>query len=204
MLKKSNKKSGMAILITMSMAIILFILGMSFLKSFIDTASSSRAHLDRIQADYFARGIQNIALFKIKHYPDMFLRAYKMKIYKERRDKDDTLPPFKMIPDEPAKAKPVILDPTKPFENFLTDGCNREFGYGGILMNNNKGDTGAFSSFIAPLTSIASYSTDIKLYSTEEFRNNFIEITVFVNTIIGGRNITTPYKITVDMERSIK
>ena len=71
------KKRGMAIVIVLCLSSIIFILGTIYVKAYKDTTPVSRLQLDRIQADFFAKGIQNIALFKIKKYPDFFIRSYR-------------------------------------------------------------------------------------------------------------------------------
>ena len=72
-----NKKSGMAIVIVLCFSAIILVLGTVYVKSYTATSPVSKLQLDRIQADFLAKGIQNIALFKIKKYPDFFVRSYR-------------------------------------------------------------------------------------------------------------------------------
>lgn len=71
------KKRGIAIVIVLCLAGVILMLGTVYIKSYTNTAPASSLQLDRIQADFFAKGIQNIALFKIKKYPDFFIRSYR-------------------------------------------------------------------------------------------------------------------------------
>ncbi len=181
----SKKKSGMAIFIVLSISIILAVVGAAYLNSFRDLSSEQNFTLDRIQAEYFARGIQNIVLYKINQYPDYFIRAYRLQKYKERLDAGEvTQPLLKTYPDPP------------PFTRFLTDGVL--YGEGGILINWND------ANFKSPLRNIASYSTDIRITSAQDFGKNYIEITVYVNSIVGKRNITTPYTVSLEATQEIK
>ena len=181
----NKKKSGMAIFIILGLSVILAIVGGAYLKSFVDLSSEQTVSLDRLQADYFARGIQNIVLFKINKYPDFFIRSYKLQKYKERLDAGE-------VTQELLKTYP---DPA-PFTSFLTDGV--KFGEGGILINWDNAD------FKSPLTNIASYSTDIRIVSSKDFDKNYIEVVVYVNSKIGKRNITTPYTVTIEATQEIK
>ena len=181
----SKKKSGMAIFIVLSISIILAVVGAAYLNSFRDLSSEQNFTLDRIQAEYFARGIQNIVLYKINQYPDYFIRAYRLQKYKERLDAGEvTQPLLKTYPDPP------------PFTRFLTDGVL--YGEGGILINWDD------ANFKTPLRNIASYSTDIRITSAQDFGKNYIEITVYVNSIVGKRNITTPYTVSLEATQEIK
>ena len=74
-----RKKRGIAIVIVLCLAAVILMLGTIYIKSYTDTTPASSLQLDRIQADFFAKGIQNIALFKIKKYPDFFIRSYRYK-----------------------------------------------------------------------------------------------------------------------------
>ncbi len=76
---KINKrqKKGMAIVIVLLFSSILLAYGSIMMRQHQDAAPVSKVQLDRIQADFFAKGIQNIALFKIKKFPDFFLRSYR-------------------------------------------------------------------------------------------------------------------------------
>ena len=74
LIRLKRKRAGMALFVTASISVVLLVAGLAFLKSFSDSTPTSKAQLDRIQADFFARGIQNLALLKIKLYPDYFVR----------------------------------------------------------------------------------------------------------------------------------
>jgi hypothetical protein len=156
-----NKRSGMAILVVLCLSMVILMLGMAYMKSYTDSNPVTKLQLDRIQSDFFARGIQNIALFKIKKYPDFFIRSYRQEMYR-RRVVTEGLP--NLDPDQ-------IYLPT-PFESFMgRDPMSGD--YGGVLNNWNN------SSFASPLN-IATYSTEISILSSKDFTQDLLEIRVSV------------------------
>ncbi len=157
---KTNKK-GMAIIVVLCLSMVILMLGTVYMKSYTDSTPVAKLQIDRIQADFFARGIQNIALLKIKKYPDFFIRAYRQEMYKKRVLTEG-------LPDLSSEQKMV----PSPFESFL--GLNPSSGScSGVLNNWNN------SSFLEPLD-IASYSTNILVLSSKDFTQDILEIDVGV------------------------
>jgi hypothetical protein len=157
---KPNKK-GMAILVVMCLSMVILMLGMAYLKSYTDTAPVAKLQIDRVQADFFARGIQNIALLKIKKYPDFFVRSYRQEMYRKRVITEG-------LPDLADEQKTL---PT-PFEAFMgRDPMSGD--YGGVLNNWDN------ATFVAPLE-ISSYTTEIAILSSKDFTQDLLEIMVHV------------------------
>ena len=155
---KRNSKNGMAIVIVLCIAAIILALGSVYTKIYINTAPAAKLQYDRIQADFLAKGIQNIALYKIKKYPDFFIRSYRQYIYWQRTKTDSSLPKL--------DAKQTQLP--MPYESFLGKGSGFKEG---ILMGDYTSD------FIEPLEKPV-YTTDIKLLSSKDFQTESIEISV--------------------------
>lgn len=149
---KNNKKNGMAIVTVLAVASIILALGTVYVRHYTQTMPAAKLQYDRIQADFLAKGIQNIALYKIKKYPDFFIRSYRQYVYWERTKTDSSLPKL----DERQQASPM------PFEAFLDNG---------ILMGNYDND------FIEPLEHPV-YTTDISLISSKDFQSESIKISV--------------------------
>lgn len=156
---RNNK--GMALVVVLCISGIILILGSVYINSYKDSNPAATKQIDRIQADFFAKGIQNIALYKIKKYPDFFIRSYRQYIHYKRAMSDSSLPQL----DEEQTRAPL------PFEYFL--GKTSMGGIQGILMGECDED------FISPLE-IASYSTDIVLINSNDFNSEAIEIKVAV------------------------
>ena len=57
---KNNRKNGMAIVTVLCIAAIILALGSVYVKMFISSAPAAKLQYDRIQADFLAKGIQNI------------------------------------------------------------------------------------------------------------------------------------------------
>lgn len=183
----TKHRAGMAIMVVLSIASVLMVLGVTYLKSFSQSTVTGKLQLDQIQSEFFARGIQNIALFKIKRYPDFFLRAYRHKIYHERLAAGDaTLDP----PLVPAPVPP-------PFAKFtgLYPGHSRD------LLNHIPDGTNNSTKFTEPL-SIATYSTQFSLLSADDFKRGFIEITV--NLQLVGKDVISSYKISLDASQTAR
>ncbi len=166
----------MAIVIVLSFCTILLILGVSYLQSFSQSTVSSGLQLDHIQSEFFARGVQNIALFKIKRYPDFFLRAYRYQIHHNRILAGEALEPLIVpMPDPSPLQRFVGRYPARPRDilNHITDAENAAIG------------------FTTPLR-IATYSTEFSLMSSDDFNRAFIEITV--NLQLEGKNVVNSYR----------
>lgn len=155
---KNNRKNGMAIVTVLCIAAIILILGTIYVKIFQNTAPAAKLQYDRIQADFLAKGIQNIAIYKIKKYPDFFLRSYRQYIYWKRTQTDSSLPKL----DAQQTQLPM------PYEVFLGKGSGVKEG---ILMGEYSND------FIEPLGK-PDYTTDITLLSSKDFQTESIEINV--------------------------
>ena len=80
----NSNRRAMAILVVICLSTVILVLGTVYMKTYTDSAPVSKLQLDRVQADFFAKGIQNIALLKIKKYPDFFIRSYRQHIYQKR------------------------------------------------------------------------------------------------------------------------
>lgn len=177
----------MAIMVVLSIASILLLLGVTYLKSFSQSTFSGKLQLDQIQADFFAKGIQNIALFKIKRYPDFFLRAYRYKVYHDRIAAGDT------SLGAPLAAAPV----PPPFAKFtgVYPGHTRD------LLNNIPDDIDNLTKFTEPLK-IATYSTSFSLLSADDFNRGFIEITV--NLQLDGKDLISTYRMSLDASQTAR
>ena len=155
---KKNSKNGMAIVVVLCIAAIILILGTIYVNIYSNTAPAAKLQYDRIQADFLAKGIQNIALDKIKKYPDFFIRSYRQYVYWKRTKTDSSLPKL----DAQQTQLPM------PFDVFLGNGAGVKEG---ILMGDYTTD------FIEPLEH-PSYSTDISLLGSKDFQVESIEISV--------------------------
>ncbi|EKD82414.1 MAG: hypothetical protein ACD_39C01313G0003 [uncultured bacterium] len=186
-LKNSDnaRRNGMALVIVLAFSSILLVLGVVYLRTFSQTTHISGLQLDQIQAEFFARGMQNIALFKIKRYPDFFLRAYRYHIYQNRVNAGDPdmLPPLVPFPN-----------PT-PFQKFTGV-------YGGrtndLLHHLDPVEDGALQ-FTTPLQ-IATWSTSFNLRSADDFKRGFIEIDVYVQ--MEGRDLVSRYRMSLDASQT--
>ena len=133
-------------------------LGTIYVKHYSQTAPEAKLQYDRIQADFLAKGIQNIALFKIKKYPDFFIRSYRQYVYWKRTQTESGLPKL----DAEQATLPM------PYEYFLGNGSGLKEG---ILMGDYTTD------FIEPLKNPI-YATDISLISSKDFQTESIQISV--------------------------
>lgn len=175
MMNIKNKK-GMALVVVLGIAGIILILGTVYSKLYTDSSPASRLQLDRIQADFLAKGIQNIAIFKIKKYPDFFIRSYRQYVYKKRTTSDSTLAKL----DSDQTATPL------PYEYFV--GKTSSGGAQGILSSEYTDD------FIEPLNG-ASYTTDIYLINSKDFNSEAVEIKVAVQ--LKDKKAINTYKTTI-------
>lgn len=172
----NSNRRAMAILVVICLSTVILILGTVYMKTYTDSAPVSKLQLDRVQADFFAKGIQNIALLKIKKYPDFFIRSYRQHIY-QKRVLTEGLPDLK--PEQ--KTLPT------PFESFMEK--NPMSGdYEGVLNNIDDND------FVSPLE-IATYSTDISILSSQDFTKDFLELSVHVQ--MKGKKTINTYKTSV-------
>ncbi len=182
-----SNRAGMAIMVVLSIASILLLLGATYLKSFSQATVTSKLQLDQIQADFFARGIQNIALFKIKRYPDFFLRAYRHMIYHRRVSAGETGLGAPLVP---------APDPL-PFVKFTGayPGNPRD------ILNHIPDITNNQDKFTEPLR-IATYSTRFSLLSADDFKRGFIEI--IVNLQLEGKDVVGTYRMSLDASQTAR
>lgn len=74
----------MALVIVLGFSAVLLILGSTYLGSFKQGRGVTEKQIDQIQMEYFAQGIQRIALWKFKKFSPHFYRAYKYQMAKNR------------------------------------------------------------------------------------------------------------------------
>ena len=181
-----HQRSGMAIMVVLSIASILLLLGVAYLKSFSQSTVTGKLQLDQIQADFFAKGIQNIALYKIKRYPDFFLRAYRYMIYQKRLAAGDT-----------GVDAPIETPPIPPFEKFtgIYAGHPRD------ILNHLPDTDDKATGFTEPLK-IATWSTQFMLLSADDFNRGFIEIVV--NLRLDGKATVGTYRMSLDASQTAR
>ncbi len=182
-----SPRAGMAIMVVLSIASILLLFGVTYLKTFSQSTVTGKLQLDQIQADFFARGIQNIALFKIKRYPDFFLRAYRHMIYHKRIAAGDT-----------TLGAPLVPAPNpSPFSKFsgIYPGNSRD------ILNHIPDSENNLTKFTEPLK-IATYSTSFSLISADDFNRGFIEI--IVNLQLEGKAVVSTYRMSLDASQTAR
>ena len=69
-------RSGMAIIVVLVFATALLVLGSSYIKTLSSTTPVNPILLERMQADFFAQGIAQIALLKFRKFPADFYHAF--------------------------------------------------------------------------------------------------------------------------------
>lgn len=74
--RRSESRTGMAIVIVLVFAFTLLVLGSAYLKTFTMSKPVNPKMLERLQADCFAQGISQIAMLKFKRFPADFYHAY--------------------------------------------------------------------------------------------------------------------------------
>lgn len=74
----------MALVVVLAFSTVLLILGSAYLNSFKQGRGTTERQLDQIQMEYFAQGIQRIALMKFKKHSPAFYRAYRYQMAKDR------------------------------------------------------------------------------------------------------------------------
>lgn len=171
-------------MIALAISAIILMLGIIYIDVFRHGSQVSTMQLEDIQAEFFARGIQNIGLLKIKRFPDFFLRSYRHSVYQARFDAGD------IGVDAPLFGFP---DPS-PYERFLGVYAGRD---NDVLNNISAADDTSWG-FTEPLN-IASYTTDINLVTSEDFTHGYIELTVMV--LIEGSNASKIYRFSVASEQ---
>ena len=181
LLPDNSRRNGMALIIVLAFSAILLVLGTVYLRTFTQAAHVSKIQIDNIQAEFFARGIQNIALYKVKRFPDFYLRAYRYQAYNRRVGAGD--------PDVSQPIRP--FEKPSPFERFTGAA-------GDILQNLNDGDDTAWQ-FTAPLR-IATWSTTFNLRSSEDFNRAYIEIDVYVQ--MEGRDNVAQFRMSLDASQT--
>lgn len=91
-----NKRKGMAIVIVLSLSLFMLILGVSYLKNISHVSQSNPHRLTQVQSDFFAQGIQKLAVLKFKAVPADFYHAYRYKVEDEKIPRNPLLP--KLLP----------------------------------------------------------------------------------------------------------
>ena len=170
----NKSKKGMAIVIVLCLSAIIMILGTVYIKSYKESSPASKLQLDRIQADFFAKGIQNIAILKIKEYPDFFIRYYKQLVHYER--------------GASIGAGRKRLDNNQINKMGYNSGMRLKLFTNGILMNNDLP-----ANFKSPLE-LDNYQTEIRLINSKDIDSEAIEITDHV--LLKGKNANS-YKTIV-------
>jgi len=87
-------RRGIALVIVLSLSLFVLILGMSYMRNVSQVSTSNPKRLKHIQADFFARGIQRLAVLKFKALPADFYHAYRYKIADEKSPRDPALSVF--------------------------------------------------------------------------------------------------------------
>jgi len=175
----------MALVIVLAFSAILLMLGTVYLKTFSQTTHLSSLQIDHIQAEFFAKGIQNIALYKVKRFPDFFLRSYRHYIYQKRVNAGD--------PDVPA---PLVPFPNpSPFQKFT----GAYAGHTQDLLHHLPADDDSAWGFTEPLR-VATWSTVFNLRSSFDFNRSFIEIDV--NVQMQGRDSVSRYRMSLDASQT--
>lgn len=73
---RSREKRGMALVIVLAFALAMLTLGTAYMRTFSEARPVNAMIMERLQADYFAQGIQRIALLKYKRFVADFYHAY--------------------------------------------------------------------------------------------------------------------------------
>ena len=71
-----TSRAGMAIVVVLVFAMALLVLGGAYIKTISQKAPVNPVQLEKIQADFFAQGIFQIALLKFKRFTADFYHAY--------------------------------------------------------------------------------------------------------------------------------
>ncbi|OGK07371.1 MAG: hypothetical protein A2W80_02185 [Candidatus Riflebacteria bacterium GWC2_50_8] len=183
----NSRRNGMALVIVLAFSSILLVLGVVYLRTFSQSTHISGLQLDQIQAEFFARGMQNIATFKIKRFPDFFLRAYRYHVYQNRVNAGDTdvSPPSNPFPNP------------SPFQKFTGAYPGRT----NDLLQHMHPTEDSTLGFSTPLK-VATWSTSFNLRSAEDFNRAFIEIDVYVQ--MEGRDLVSQYRMSLDASQTRK
>lgn len=171
-MKALNKKKGMALVVVLAISSIILMLGIMYIDTFRQGAHIAGMQLETVQAEFFAKGIQNIALLKIKRFPDFFIRAYRHSVYQDRSESGD-----------PGVSAPLFaFSNPSPYEKFLGIYAGRDRD---VLHNIPVSDDSSWR-FTEPIA-LATYSTAINLRTSEDFTQGFIEVVVSVEVAGIGR-----------------
>lgn len=90
----------MAIVIVLSLSTFLLVLGLSYIKSISQVSKTNPHRLVQVQSDFFAQGIQKLALLKFKALPADFYHAYRYKVEDEKKPRNPALPKLSPAPFE--------------------------------------------------------------------------------------------------------
>ena len=104
-----DKRKGMALIIVLTLATAIMILGTSFLKTLHNQSGRNTIELGAIQADLLAEGITQIAMLKFKEIPGPLYYAYVASV------KGNSTDPLKEYHSDSILAG-KFTPPTKPFE----------------------------------------------------------------------------------------
>ena len=80
MYHQKNSRRGMAVLIVLTLATAILILGTAFLKTIRNQGGRNTIELGAIQADLLAEGVTQIAMLKFKEIPGPLYYAYVAKV----------------------------------------------------------------------------------------------------------------------------
>ncbi|MBF0548566.1 MAG: hypothetical protein HQM08_29305 [Candidatus Riflebacteria bacterium] len=72
----NSPRKAMAIVVVVIFAAVLLVLGGSYIETVRQVQTSNPKELDRIQANFFAQGIQKLAILKFKRFPADFYHGY--------------------------------------------------------------------------------------------------------------------------------
>lgn len=143
-------RSGMALVVVLAFSAVFLILASSYLRTFTHGKAISTKQLSQIQMEFFAQGIQRIAIFKFRKFSSQFYRAYRYQLAK------DGVPPVTLT---------YNYSPT-PMEKYHGIGAN-------VLQSSGDLD------FMRPLD-YESYSTRYSMSKIAEFNRDVLEVTVTV------------------------
>lgn len=76
MIRRSKKRDGMALIIVLTLATAILILGVSYLNTIRGQAGRNTIELGAIQADLLAEGVTQIAMLKFKEIPGPLYYGY--------------------------------------------------------------------------------------------------------------------------------
>ena len=172
--RRSHLRTGMALVIVLVFMMSLMILGSSYIKSVSNITKVNPNRIRQVQGEFFAHGLQKIAIMKFKNLPSDFYHAY---IHDVAYNNDPT--------------GMQAYDPT-PIEVFH----GHDNPDATVLQKWNSTDPNTLLA--GTNVEIASYSTNFRLTSQNQYNRDVLEITVSVD--IDGK--VHRYLTTVNASRS--